>query len=127
MPDVTAVVADPHRATAGLIGDMLAHEPHLSLVGTASDRVHLARLLARHHPRVLVLDPGILAGSGLSQLPFLLQASPRTHVLVVGMGASEAWSREAGRYGVSYLAKDAPLAEWRAAVDAAARGEAQAV
>jgi DNA-binding NarL/FixJ family response regulator len=124
---VTAVVADPHRATVGAIADLVGHEPGFSVVGSAVDRAHLARLLTRHHPDVLVLDPGILPGSGLSQLSFLLQASPSTRVLVVGMGRSEAWSREASRHGATYLPKDSPLADWLEAINAAGRPVAQAV
>lgn len=124
---ITVIVADPHRTMATVIARLLDGEPDISVIATTPDRNALARLLTRHRPDVLVLDPAILDGHGLDGLPMLLQGSPGTSVLVVGMGRKAAWSREAHRHGACYLSKDAPLTDWVGAVEAAAVETPQAV
>jgi DNA-binding NarL/FixJ family response regulator len=120
---VTVMVADPHPVTAELLGRLLEEEPGFSVVGLSRERAELGRMLARHRPRVLVIDPAILKPGGLSQLSILRQASPATRVLVVGMEDGLAWAREAQRLGAAgYLAKDAPLDDWLSALREAADG-----
>jgi DNA-binding NarL/FixJ family response regulator len=123
--DLTVIVADPHRATARAITQMLASQPGLAVVAQAEDQSSLVRLLKRHMPSVLVLDRAALRNQDLRQLALVAQASPHTEVLVVGMRSDGQWAREAqsrGAYG--YLAKDSSPEDWVAVLQAMAEAAA---
>jgi DNA-binding NarL/FixJ family response regulator len=118
---VTVVVADPHSGTREAIAHLLRAQPGLSVVAEAADRAATARLLVRHRPSVLVLDPAVLRRDGLGSLSLLQAASPSTRVLATGMGDADAWSNRLRSYGCAgYVTKNASPDVWLCAVRGAA-------
>ena len=121
------MVADPHSAMAAAIAEVLGREPDTTVVTHTGNLLGLARMLARHRPDVLLLDPAILGGDRLRSLPMLGQASPATRVLLMVMDGA-GWGPAAARSGAAgYIPKSTPAAAWGPAVAAAARREAAQV
>ena len=115
------MVADPHPAMAGAISEVLGRERDMTVVTHTGNLLGLARMLARHRPDVLLLDPAILGGDRLQSLPMLQQASPTTRVLLIVMDDA-GWGPAVARSGAAgYIPKSAPAADWGTAVAAAAR------
>ena len=117
------MVADPHPAMASAIAEVLGREPDTTVVTHTGNLLGLARMLARHRPDVLLLDPAILGGGRLQSLPVLTQASPGTRVLLMVMDGA-GWDTAVARSGAAgYIPKSARAAAWGPAVAAAARRE----
>jgi two-component system invasion response regulator UvrY len=118
---VTVIVADSHPSTVAAIARLLEAQPGISVVAQARDQVTTVRLLARHRPSVLVLDPAILGDQGLGRIALLQAASPSTRVLATGMGDAAGWSKEVRRYGCAgYVVKHSSPETWVRAVRGAA-------
>jgi DNA-binding NarL/FixJ family response regulator len=120
-PPITVVVADPYPPMANAIVRLLDAQPDIATVAQAESLPAAARVLREHRPSVLILDPAVLGGS-LRMMSMLRQASPGTHVLLVGMEEEPSWLRALqARDGVSYLAKGSAAPTWLRAVRAGAR------
>jgi DNA-binding NarL/FixJ family response regulator len=119
---LTVLIADPHPVMAAVIAELLAREPQTRVVAQATDRRTAARMLGRHRPDVLLLDPALLGRARPAALPLLQQASPATRIVLIAMDDSEMWTREIERCcAVGYIAKSSPAAALGPAIASAAR------
>jgi DNA-binding NarL/FixJ family response regulator len=79
----------------------LGREPGIRVVGQAHDEQDLDRLLARHKPRVLLLDSKTIGPGWVQWISRFRPASPTTRILVISAAPSETLLRAALRGGAS--------------------------
>jgi DNA-binding NarL/FixJ family response regulator len=121
---IRLLVADDHPVVLTGIEGMLASQPDLSVVATASSGDQAIDLARRHLPDVALLDLRMPGGGGLAVINALRADRLPTRVLVLTTYDAEADivpALEAGARG--YLLKDVPRADLFEAVRAVARGE----
>ncbi len=102
--------------------DSIAAAPDLRLVGAAGDAASGLALLARHQPRVLLLDLGLPDLHGIEVIARSMDVAPHCEVVVVTVFGDEAHVMQALAAGATgYVLKDTPaldLAEMVRAVHA---------
>lgn len=120
----TVVIADDHEVVRSGLRTLLEREPDLQVTAEAGDvRSTLAHVRAKQ-PDVLVLDLNMTDGPSLPAIPGLIEASPRTAIVVLTMQSDPAFAREALRAGArGYVLKEAANAELVKAVRAAIDGQ----
>jgi DNA-binding NarL/FixJ family response regulator len=116
-------ICDDHALVRSGLRRLLSDEPGLEVVGeaaTAEEAIDVVRAL---RPDVLLLDVVLPGRSGIEALPDVLEASPKTHVLVLSMQDDPSYVRRAFASGASgYLLKEAAGAELVRAIDEVAGG-----
>lgn len=121
MPPISVVVAAHHAATRSSLWSVLASEPGVAPVATASDLRDVIRLLRSSSPDVVLVDRAVLGPAGLRRVATLGALAPAAVFLVVGMGDHPGYgerAREAGAAG--YVRLDHAAEQLAAAVRAAA-------
>ncbi len=121
---IRLLVADDHPVVLTGLQGMLATQPDLAVVATASSGDEAAALARLHRPDVALLDLRMPGGGGLAAIHALRAERLPTRVLVLTTYDAEADivpALEAGAGG--YLLKDVPRADLFEAVRAVARGE----
>ena len=119
------VVLDDHDVLASGLAHVMASESDLDCVGVANTLADGRRLVAEHHPDVLLLDQGLPDGDGVSAIPELLADQPQLRVVVLTANATDAILVRAIENGAAgFVAKNRSLNEVLSAVRAAASGEA---
>ncbi|MFC0672972.1 response regulator [Brachybacterium hainanense] len=117
------VVDDQDLVRAGVVAT-LATQEDLQVVGEAADGAQAVRASARTQPDVVLLDVRMPVLDGIAATHRILQAAPRTRILVLTTFDADELVHAALRAGAcGYLVKDAPVAELVGAVRAAARGD----
>lgn len=82
------------------------------VVAEAEDGIEAVEMAARHKPDLVILDVSMPRQDGLESLPKILEASPKTKVIVLSGFQAERLEKAALDLGaVSYLEKGAPPAE----------------
>jgi two-component system response regulator NreC len=121
---ITIVIADDHEVVRSGLRALLEQEADLEVIAEAGDvRSTMAHVRARQ-PDLLVLDLNMADGPSLPAIPDLLEASPRTAIVVLTMQSDPAFAREALRAGArGYVLKEAANAELVKAVRAASAGQ----
>ena len=123
MRTTTIVLADDHHVVRHGLRSLLEAEPDFSVVGETGDGLEAAQLVERLQPDVLVLDMMMPSLNGLEVTRQVGQRSPRTHVVILSMYASEGHVLEALRAGaVAYVLKESTYAELVRAVREAVAG-----
>jgi len=120
----TVVIADDHEVVRSGLRTLLGKEADLEVTAETRDvRSTLAHVRAKQ-PDVLVLDLNMADGPSLPAIPELLEASPRTAIVVLTMQSDPAFAREALRAGArGYVLKEAASADLVKAVRAALDGQ----
>lgn len=120
---MVVLIADDHalvRSGLRLILERLL--PDARIVETV-DGLEAMRAAREHQPELCLLDISMPGLNGIDALPALLQASPRTRVLVVSMHGSRQYVAEALKAGArGYLLKDAAVDELGLALAALREG-----
>jgi two-component system, NarL family, response regulator NreC len=102
---------------------LLEAEDEFEIVAEAGEVNDAVRKVLAYKPTVIVLDLSMPGGSSLAAIPRMLQASPRTAIVVLTMEDEPRFAREALRAGaLGFVLKEAADAELVAAVRAAAQG-----
>jgi DNA-binding NarL/FixJ family response regulator len=105
---ITLVLADDHQAFAEGLSMMLDAGEGLEVVGVANDGAEAVRLVAEHHPTVLLLDAHMPESEVTQVVREAKAAAPRTRIVVLSADTRRetiAAVLEAGAEG--FLAKDA--------------------
>jgi DNA-binding NarL/FixJ family response regulator len=79
----------------------LSREPGIRVVGQAQDEQELEWLLARHKPRVLVLDSATIGPDWVRWVSRFRRAAPSTRILVISASPTESLVKAALRSGAS--------------------------
>jgi two-component system response regulator NreC len=102
---------------------LLESEAEFEVVAEAGDAEEAVRKVLAYKPAVIVLDLSMPGGSSLTAIPRMLEASPKTAVVVLTMEDEPRFAREALRAGaLGFVLKEAADAELVDAVRAAMQG-----
>jgi two-component system response regulator NreC len=120
---VRVAIVDDHKICQFGLRMMLQAQPDISVVGGADSARAALELVASEKPDVVTLDIRIQHESGLLLLPKLLEASPKTRVLVVSVHEDQETLRDALARGAhGYVNKAAEADEIVGGVRSVARG-----
>jgi DNA-binding NarL/FixJ family response regulator len=121
---ISVLLADDHKLFRAGIRALLRTVADAEIVGEASDGREALRLIAVHHPDVVLMDIMMPSLNGLDAAARIGRVFPRTRVVMLSMNADEDSVLKSLRAGaVGYLVKTADPAELELAVRAVARGE----
>ena len=122
-PVARIVLADDHPVVRRGLRMLLDAEEGLEVVAEAGDVDTAVRKVRGHKPEVLVLDLSMPGGSGLDAIPRVLEASPRTAIVVLTMQDEPEVARAALRAGaLGFVLKEAADSELQDALHAALGG-----
>jgi two-component system, NarL family, response regulator NreC len=123
--EISVVLADDHVIVRRALR-MLLESEGCTVLAEAGEVADAIRYLRGHKPDVLILDlnmPGP-GGDTIAAIPQLVEASPRTGIVILTMEGKLPFARRALREGVrAYVLKDAVETELVEAVRRAAAGE----
>jgi len=121
---IRVLVADDARTLRAAICDLIAGEPDMELVGTASEAASAIRLARKRAPDVALLDVKMQGGGAFASAE-IASASPRTMVVALSAYADRGSVLEMLRNGsVGYVVKGAPPNEILDAIRRAFRHQA---
>jgi two-component system, NarL family, response regulator DevR len=127
MDEIRVAIIDDHAIVRQGLRAMIDREPDLRVVGEAASARLAPAMLDRVHPRVVLLDLKLTAGSecdGLSLCATITQRYPDSRVLVLTSSGEEWLILESVRQGAKgFVLKDVDLTELVRAIRAVHRGE----
>ncbi|GAA1281953.1 response regulator transcription factor [Pseudonocardia aurantiaca] len=110
MSKIRLVLAEDQAMVLGAFAQLLALEPDLDVVATATDGTRTLAAVADHDPDVLVTDVEMPGLSGLDVAAELRRRGTRTRIVIVTTFARSGYLRRALESGVAgYVLKDAPI------------------
>jgi DNA-binding NarL/FixJ family response regulator len=123
-PKITVLIADDHEITRQGIRHILEQVPDIEVLGEAEDGDQIKKLVARHHPQVLLLDLVMPHHSPVEFERWVRSNSPETATLVLTAHDRDVYlsgMMEAGAAG--YLDKKLRAGQLVTTIRRAARGE----
>lgn len=124
MRPIRILLVDDHQLVRAGIQALLRDLAGVEIVGEASDGREALRLIAAHHPDVVLMDIMMPGMNGLEATARMVKDYPRTRVIILSVNASEEYVLQALRAGAAgYLLKNITPAELETAIRAVARGE----
>jgi DNA-binding NarL/FixJ family response regulator len=124
VPRIRVLLADDHKLFRAGIRALLRTVDDAEIVAEASDGREALRLIAAHHPDVVLMDLMMPSLNGLDATVRIARSFPGARVVILSMNADEDSVLKSLRAGaVGYLVKTADPAELELAVRAVARGE----
>lgn len=121
---IRVALADDQRLLREGLRIILDAAPDMTVVGVAEDGLDAIALAAKEQPDVMLLDIRMPRCDGIEATPRILQASPRTRVLLLTTFDMPDLVVEGMRAGASgFLLKDSSAEQLSAAVRAAAEGQ----
>ena len=107
---IRLVLAEDQGMVLGAFASLLALEPDLEVIETATDGTAALAAVREHDPDVLVTDVEMPGRTGLDVAAELHRAGSRTRVVIVTTFARSGYLRRAMQSGVAgYVLKDAPI------------------
>ena len=104
---------------------VLEEEPGILVVGEASDGVAALDLVARRSPDVVVMDVRMPRMDGIEATRAIVQAQPRSRILILTTFDIDEYAFNALRLGASgFILKDVPPAAFVSAIRSVAEGDA---
>jgi DNA-binding NarL/FixJ family response regulator len=124
MAKARVLLADDHKLFRAGIRALLRTVADVEIVAEASDGREALRLIAAHHPDIVLMDIMMPGLNGLDAAARIVRTFPHTRVVILSMNADEDSVLKAIRAGaVGYLVKTADPAELELAIRAIERGE----
>jgi DNA-binding NarL/FixJ family response regulator len=124
MGSIRVLLADDHQLFRAGIHSLLAKIPDVEVVAQAENGHEALRAAAIYRPDVVLMDIMMPGLNGLDAAARMVNAHPRTRVIMLSMSVDEDSVMRALRAGaLSYLVKTADPAELELAIRAAARGD----
>jgi DNA-binding NarL/FixJ family response regulator len=116
-------VVDDHAVVRSGLKLLLAREGEFDVVGEAASAGEAAARVSAIDPDIVLLDVTMPGETGIEALPRILEAAPRTKVLVLSMHDDPSYVREAFAGGASgYVLKEAADSELVSALRQVADG-----
>lgn len=120
---IRVVIADDHTVLRAGLRALINAESDMDVVGEASDGDEAVTIVSAVQPDVVLLDLTMPRRDGLSAIPNIRKACPRTQVLALSMHDDPSYLRAVLAAGGSgYVVKTAEDAELLAAIRAVAQG-----
>lgn len=121
---VRVVIADDHRIFLTALKTMMAGDPDISVVGTASNGTELIDLAELEKPDVVVVDIGMPGMSGLEAVGKLQKKGFSGKVLILSAYSDRRFVIEALSAGAAgYVVKSAAASELSRAICSVAQGK----
>ena len=119
----TIVLADDHAVMRSGLAHAARRRGRFEVVAEAGDVESTVRYVRGHKPNVLILDLNMPGGPALDAVPDIVEASPKTRIVVLTMQNEPVFARRALQAGaVGYVLKEAADDELVQAVRQAAAG-----
>ena len=120
---IRVVLAEDQAMVRGALAALLGLEPDLEVIGEAGDGLQAWKLVAEHHPDVLLTDIEMPGLTGLDLAVRLQEAQSQTRVVILTTFGRAGYLRRALDAGVrGYLLKDAPSEQLASALRQVMRG-----
>lgn len=120
---IRVVIADDHTVLRAGLRTLMNAETDMEVVGEANDGNEAVAIVSAVQPDVVLLDLTMPRRDGLSAIPNIRTACPRTRVLVLSMHDDPSYLRAVLACGGSgYVVKTAEDSELLAAIRAVAQG-----
>jgi DNA-binding NarL/FixJ family response regulator len=124
MNPVRVVVVDDHVLVRGGIRLLLENFGRVAVVAEAKDGQQALKLIAEHHPDMVLSDIAMPGMNGLELTSRIKRDFPEVKVLILSMHIEEEYVSGALQAGAcGYLVKDAAVAELEVALEAVLRGD----
>ena len=121
---ITVLIADDHELIRMGIGEFLANQPDVEVVGTASDGSAAVEMASTLHPDIVLMDLAMPEIDGVEATRRIASELPDVRVLVLTSFSDRERILDAVDAGaVGYLLKDAAPDELLRGIRAVARGE----
>jgi DNA-binding NarL/FixJ family response regulator len=121
---IKVLLVDDHALVRRGFRHILEDEPHITVVGEASDGAEAVQMVCDLEPRVVLMDFAMPKMNGLLATRQILQARPEIAILMLSMHSEDSWVREAIETGVrGYLLKNAVNLDLGSAIARVAAGE----
>ena len=114
---IKILLADDHKIILDGLRSLLEKSPSCSVVGTAADGLAAVRLARDAAPDLEIIDVSMPGLNGIEATRRILEAAPRTRVIVLSMHADGRYIAEALKSGaLGYLLKESAFQELSAAI-----------
>ena len=124
MKRIRLLLADDHTLVRAGLRSLLEQLDDVEVVAEAADGHETLRLVAQHHPDVVLIDIAMPGLNGLDAAARIAEDFPGVKVIVLSMYATREYVRRALRAGaLAYVLKDAAVPELEVALRAVVRGE----
>ena len=125
MPDkISILLVDDHSLVRRGFRRIIEDEPHMVVVGEASDGNEAIRMAVELQPTVVVMDCALPGMNGLDATRRILEINPNIPILVLSMHSEETWVRQAVEAGArGYILKNILDMELISAIEKVAAGE----
>jgi DNA-binding NarL/FixJ family response regulator len=124
MKPIRLLLVDDHQLVRAGIQALLRGLAGVEVVAEAGDGREALRLLAVHHPDVVLMDIMMPGMNGLEATARIAKDFPQTRVIMLSVNTSEEYVLQAMRAGAAgYLLKNIRPDELETAIRAVARGE----
>lgn len=122
---VSVLIADSHDLFRQGLSCLLQQQPNIEVVGEACDIIQASNMAADLKPNVLLIEPDMQGGNGLSAALQIMANYPQTTVAIWTSSKDDNYVRAAVELGIKgYLLKSISLDELVQAIFALSQGEA---
>jgi len=106
---ISVVLVNRYWLAADGLGQVLHSEADIDVLGTATNLRDGMKLIARHHPHVVVMDECLSDGDGYAATRHIAEISPESKVLLLAVSVTRDVLAQALRAGTSgVLSRDRP-------------------
>lgn len=121
---IRVITADDQALVRGGLKMILEAQPDITVVAEAADGIQAVDLAARLHPDVVLMDIRMPRLDGIDATRRLVEATPRTRIVILTTFGLDRYVYEGLRAGASgFLLKDSPPSELVHAVRVVAGGD----
>jgi DNA-binding NarL/FixJ family response regulator len=121
---IHVLLVDDHVLVRAGINSLLQTIDGVEVVAQANNGAEALRLVAEHHPDVILMDIAMDIMNGLEATAEIKRCFPQTKIIMLSMYLNEAYVEQAFRAGASgYLLKDSETEEIERALATVASGE----
>jgi DNA-binding NarL/FixJ family response regulator len=103
------LIVDDHEVVRVGLRHMIGKQPHMKIIGEASNQADALAIAAREQPEIIILDLCLGTENGATIIPELLRVAEETHIIVLTGVQDDEVLRHASRLGaMGIITKDAP-------------------
>lgn len=125
MISIRILLADDHTLLRKGLRLLLEREPEFGVVAEAGNGKEAIDAVSRHSPHVVIMDIAMPLMNGIEATKRIVEANPKTAVIVLSVHSDEAYVLRALKVGArGYLLKDSAESDLLQAVRAVAAGKA---
>lgn len=123
-PTIGILVVDDHEVVRLGLRHMIEKQPHMQIVGEATNQADALAIASREQPEIIILDICLGSENGADIIPELLRVAEESRIIVLTGVQDEEELRRASRLGaMGVIAKDAPADMLIKAIDRVHAGE----